>query len=183
MTLGEGKRKVYMLLDEYSGGGAVTKDADIEAKMADFFDIAQKQLAEIKKLRRIHKIERVEGKTLYPMPKDLIKLIRVWRGGSPTKRFSFKGGMLHIPEEEKETVEIEYFALPATIGPDTPDDYEFEIGEDAAKALPFFVASQQLFADPVLDYGVFYGIYQSMIAELTPTESGGYVLRDSFCRR
>ena len=39
-----------MLLDEYSSGGALTRDADIEAKMADFFDIAQKNAAEIKKI-------------------------------------------------------------------------------------------------------------------------------------
>ena len=41
MTLGEGKKKVYMLIDEYSSGGAVTEDEDIETKMAAFFDIAQ----------------------------------------------------------------------------------------------------------------------------------------------
>ena len=49
MTLEEGERRVYMLLDEYSSGGALTRDADIEAKMADFFDIAQKQAADIRK--------------------------------------------------------------------------------------------------------------------------------------
>lgn len=36
MTLGEGKRKVLMLLDEYSSGGELTVDEDIEKKMADF---------------------------------------------------------------------------------------------------------------------------------------------------
>ena len=41
MTLGEGKRKVLMLLDEYSSGGELTVDEDIEKKMADFFATAQ----------------------------------------------------------------------------------------------------------------------------------------------
>ena len=45
MTLGEGKEKVYKLLDEHSSGGEVAHDADIEMKMADFFDIAQKKCA------------------------------------------------------------------------------------------------------------------------------------------
>ena len=183
MTLGEGKRKVYMLLDEYSSGGQPTEDADIEAKMADFFDIAQKQVAEIKKIRRIRTVERVEGQSLYPMGADFLKLIRVWRGGSITKRYRWIAGMLEIPERDGETVEIEYFAIPATIGPGTPDEYEFEVTEDAAKALPYFVASQQLIADLVMDYGALYGIYQSMLSTLDTGEPGGLQLTNSFFRR
>ena len=44
MTLGEGKDKVYMLLDEHSAGGEVEHDEDIELKMAYFFDIGQKDI-------------------------------------------------------------------------------------------------------------------------------------------
>ena len=183
MTLGEGKRKVYMLLDEYSSGGAVTRDADIEAKMADFFDIAQKQAAEVKKLRRLAAIERVEGVSLYPLPSDCMKLIKVWRGDYPTKRYRFRGGMIEIPPDERERVEIEYFAIPATVSPDTPDDYEFEVSEDAAKALPYFVASQQLIADLVMDYGALYNMYQTMLSTLDLSEPGGHTLVNSFCRR
>ena len=87
MTLEDGKRRVYMLLDEYSSAGAITRDGDIEAKMADFFDIAQKQAAEIKKIRRMYKIERKAGKTHYPMPKDFLKLVRVWKGDMVSKSF------------------------------------------------------------------------------------------------
>ncbi len=183
MTLGEGKRKVYMLLDEYSSGGAVTHDADMEAKMADFFDMAQKQVAEIKKIRRIVAIERIKGQSLYPVPADLMKIIRVWRGDSPTKRYRFRGGCIEIPGGETEKVEIEYFAIPATISPNTPDDYEFELTEDAAKALPYFVASQQLVADLVMDYGALYSIYQSMLSTLNLSEAGGHTLVNSFYRR
>lgn len=183
MTLGEGKRRVYMLLDEYSSGGTVTRDEDLEKKMADFFDTAQKQAAEIKKIRRIVTMELKDGQTLYPLPKDLMKLIRVWRGDMPTRAYRFKGGMMEIPEGESEKVEIEYFAIPATIGPDTPDDYEFELSEDAAKALPYFVASQQLISDLVMDYGALYSIYQTMLSTLSLAEIGGHSLVNSFYRR
>ncbi|MBQ8264173.1 MAG: hypothetical protein IJY96_05285 [Oscillospiraceae bacterium] len=183
MTLGEGKRKVYMLMDEYSSGGSVTEDADIEMKMADFFDIGQKQVAEIKRIRRTHVIERVEGETLYPMPDDFLKLICIWRGDSVTKRFRWRGGKLEIPLDEKHPIELEYFAMPATIGPDTPDEYVFEVSEDAAKALPYFVASQQLVADLVMDYGALWNLYQSMLSTLDMSERGGTVLRNSFYRR
>ena len=182
MTLGEGKRRVYMLLDEYSSGGAVQADPDIEAKMADFFDMAQKQAAEIKKIRRIAALKREEDKSLYPLPGDCMKLICLWKGGKPCRVPALKGGMLDIGAGG-EDVEIEYFAIPATIGPGTPDDYEFELSEDAAKALPYFVASQQLISDLVMDYAGLYGMYQAMLSTLAPTGSGGLSLVNSFYRR
>ena len=58
MTFGEGKDKVYMLLDEHSAGGSVDHDEDIEMKMAGFFDICQKNLAQI---RRIVKTETIQN--------------------------------------------------------------------------------------------------------------------------
>lgn len=183
MTLEEGKRKVYMLLDEYSSGGALTRDADIEAKMADFFDIAQKQAAEIKKIRRMYAIERKAGQTAYPMPGDFLKLVRVWKGDMVTKAFLWKGNSIIIPESEKAPIEIEYFALPATIDPATPDSYEFEVGEDAAKALPYFVASQQLISDLVMDYGALYAIYRNMLDTLVSSDGLSYELCNSFYRR
>ena len=183
MTLEEGKRRVYMLLDEYSSGGALTRDADIEAKMADFFDIAQKQAAEIKKIRRMHKIEREAGKTYYTMPKDFLKLVRVWKGDMVSKSFQWKGGSIIIPENEKAPIEIEYFALPATIDLSTPDSYEFEVGEDTAQALPYFVASQQLITDLVMDYGALYAIYRNMLDSLAKSDSLSYELNNSFYRR
>ena len=45
MTLGEGKRKVLMLIDEYSSGGSITVDQDLNMRMADFFDLGQKNIA------------------------------------------------------------------------------------------------------------------------------------------
>ena len=60
MTLGEGKRKVLMLLDEYSSGGELTVDEDIEKKMADFFDTAQKDMASFKRIIRTQEITEPE---------------------------------------------------------------------------------------------------------------------------
>lgn len=182
MTLGEGKRRVYMLLDEYSSGGAVQADPDIEAKMADFFDMAQKQAAEIKKIRRSTFLKKDPETGLYPLPGDCMKLICLWKDGSACRRWSLRGGMLKA-EGGAETLEIEYFAIPATIGPGTSDDYEFELSEDAAKALPYFVASQQLISDLVMDYAGLYGMYQAMLSTLSPTGSCGHSLVNSFYRR
>ena len=60
MTLGEAKNKVYMLLDEHSAGGEIEHDEDIEKKMTAFFDMAQKTLAQIRKVRGMDG-EKAEG--------------------------------------------------------------------------------------------------------------------------
>lgn len=84
MTLGEGKKKVYELLDEYSSGGEITVDDDIELKLADFFDMAQKRVAQVKRILAIKEIKRRDGVTEYAMPSGFGSLYRVWRDGQVT---------------------------------------------------------------------------------------------------
>lgn len=181
MTLGEGKRKVLMLIDEYSSGGAITVDEDIEAKMADFFDQAQKQVAQIKRITRLHKVERLPGVTDYAMPKDYLSLKAVWRDGEITGRYRWRNGKLVIPADDSALVEVEYFAAPATIGPDTPDNYAFEVAEDAAQCMPYFVAAQQLVVDLVVDYSALLQLYQLMLNSLD-TRGHGVELVNRFYR-
>lgn len=167
MTLGDGKRKVYMLIDEYSSGGTVTPDADIEAKMADFFDIAQKQVAKIQRIIKSYTVPREEGKTLYDMPEDFDGLYHLWYDGKVrNSRFRWSGRRLVIPKDAAGDVEAEYFAMPETIGPDTPDEHEFQVRDDAANAMCFFVAAQQLIVDLVLDYSALYQMYQLLLSNL-----------------
>ena len=81
MTLGEGKDKVYMLLDEHSAGGEIEHDEDIELKMAYFFDIAQKHLAQtVPVIKSYEFIADGEQEEIY-MPGDFRKLYRIWRDG------------------------------------------------------------------------------------------------------
>jgi hypothetical protein len=65
MTLGEGKRKVLMIIDEYSSGGTLTKDDDINLKMNDFFDLAQRDVANHKPIlkRRRSRCKERSGRT------------------------------------------------------------------------------------------------------------------------
>lgn len=193
MTLGEGKEKVYQLLDEYSSGGTVTTDEDIENKMANFFDIAQKHVAQIRRIRRAWEIENVretvaDAPAEVPMPAGFLKLIAVWRDGKRYRGYRWKAGKLVIPAgDTAETIEIEYFALPETITGETADSYEFEVREEAANALPFFVAAQQLITDLVIDYAGLYAIYNDMLNLLAKQESeendGGAGLMNTLFRR
>lgn len=176
MTLGEGKKKVYELLDEYSSGGTVTKDEDLEAKMADYFDIAQKQMAAMQRIIKTMTITRVSGQTEYSMPDDFAGVYRVWYGGAVrNSRFAWKGGKIIIPTDDTQSVEIEYFAFPATINSDTPDTCVFEVREDACQAMCFFVAAQQMVVDLVIDYGALLNMYQIALANVDFGTSGGPV--------
>lgn len=168
MTLGEGKDKVYMLLDEHSAGGEVEHDEDIELKMTHFFDIAQKQLAQIKKIVRVKKITPEASKEEYAMPPDFLSLYRIWLDDRVvSSRYRFRGGKLLIPERDAgRLVRIEYFAMPDTIPADADDNYEFQITEDAAQCMPYFVAAQQLLPDLVMDYGSMLTMYQMMVGQL-----------------
>jgi hypothetical protein len=174
VTLGEGKRKVLQLLDEYSSSGNLTVDKDIEKKMNDFFDIAQKQVAAIKRIINLEDIVRVAGVTEYALPSNFGSLYRIWRDGKmATGRYRFKGRSIVIPETDTaESVEIEYFAVPASINEDTEDDYDFEVDEDAAQCMPFFVAAQQLSADILVDAGFLLALYDRALVMLDNTLPG-----------
>lgn len=173
MTFGQGKDKVYMLLDEHSAGGAVDHDEEIEMKMAGFFDIAQKNLANIRRIVRAEVIQREPGKTLYEMPENFQEVYRIWRGGRvATNNFRWIAGKMYIPETESREVMVEYFAIPRTITEDTPDEEEFEIAEDAAQCMPFFVAAQQMTVDLVTDYQGLLNLYDRMVMALPRTIPG-----------
>ena len=169
MTLGEAKSKVYMLLDEHSAGGQVEHDPDIEAKMALFFDMAQKEVAKVSRILRSRRIQILPGKTEYRLPEDFQDLYRLWENGrSVTGRFRFRGGrLLTRPEDAGRELLLEYYAIPETITADTPDDYQFQLREDACNAMPYYVAAQQLLPDLVMDYTGMLRMYQLALAGLS----------------
>ena len=175
MTLGEAKEKVYMLLDEHSIVGMVEHDADIELKMVRFFDMAQKTLSQIKKIIRVRKITPQAGKTTYQMPADFRAVYRIWRDGKAvTSRYRWMGGKtLIIPEREAgQLITVEYIANPDTIEPDADDDYEFEIAEDAAECMPYYVAAQHLLPDLVMNYEGMLQMYNHAVSLLDTSVPG-----------
>ncbi len=173
MTLGEGKRRVLMLLDEYSTGGTVTVDDDLNLRMNDFFDMAQRDVAAWQPIVRRTTVQ-MDGTGSVPLPRDVQRVLRIRRenGRGGLVRAADCGavdGRLTAPEGDRSLIVLDYIAAPAAIGPDTADSYVFEVGEEAANCLPFFVAAQQLIADLVVDYGAFYNLYLQMRAMLTRT--------------
>ena len=184
MTLGDGKRKVLMLLDEYSNGGTVTKDADMDKKMADFFDAAQKEMAGHKRILRSTELVPDGSGRGCLLPEDCQKVVRVWRAGRLVNGPVVVAGRLLAQGGGNEPLLVEYFAKPQTIGPETPDDHEFEVDEDAANCLPYFVAAQHLLPDLVVDYSAFWNMYLTMRAALDVSrpEAGGGRVRQALFR-
>ena len=184
MTLGEGRRKVLMLIDEYSSGGAITEDKDINLKMIDFFDQAQRHVAKYKKIVREYEVPLEAGVERYGMPEDFGGLFRVWRDGRLTRKYAWRGKSVVIPEGDARAVTVEYFAEPAAIPFDAKDDYVFEVDEDAAACMPYFVAAQQLIVDLILDPAPLLELYERMLAALDTRrpEAGGGGVRQALYR-
>ena len=184
MTLGDGKRRVLMLLDEYSSGGALTVDADVMAKMNDCFDAAQKDMALYRPVRRRATLA-LSGGGADALPPDVARVSRVTKDGKRTDAYEAIDGKLVYAVGDTSVLTLDYLARPATIAPETPDDYEFEVGEEAANCLPFFVAAQQLIPDLVADYGAFYNLYLQMRSALGrsgETAQGGRVRQSLYGR-
>ena len=182
MTLGEAKRRVLMLLDEYSGGGEITADADVGAKMNDFFDMAQRDAAAWQPIvRRVALL--LDGTGSTALPEDVSRVIRVRKNGVRVPDYEVVDGKLLSPEGDRAQLTLDYIASPEKITPDTADDYEFEVSDEAANCLPFFVAAQHLIADLVVDYGAFYNLYLQMRAMLPRSTVTVGAARQSLYRR
>lgn len=186
MTLGDGRRKVLMLIDEYSSGGTITEDKDLDIRMADFFDLAQKDICNYKKIIRMFTPAAPDplpgdtpatGFIACPLPDGFKSPFRVWKDGKRGKNYIFTEDAVLLPEADIGSVVIEYFATPATIPPDATDDYEFEVDEDAAACMPYYVAAQQLIVDLVVDYQPLLDMYNRMVSALDMSipGSGGHV--------
>ena len=183
MTLEQGKRKVLMLLDEYSSGGEIAVDEDISAKMNDFFDIAQKDVAIWQPIVRRAAFQ-LDGTGSMSLPPDVSRVLRIRKNGARTSKYEVIDGTILYDEGDKSMLTIDYCAVPETITPETDDSYEFEVGDEAANCLPFFVAAQQLIPDLVVDYGAFYNLYLQMRGMLSRTTStAGGSMRQSLYRR
>ena len=156
MTLAEGIIKAGALLDEMGEN----MDQDIEEKLPHFFDMAQKEAARKEKIVRVATLTPESG--MITLPGDFDGLLRMWADGK-LKKPKWKGNQIVFGEP----VEIEYFAVPETIGEDTPETYEFEVSEYACQILPFFAAGMCLVTDAVLSPNTLIQLWQVGLAELT----------------
>lgn len=172
MTLGDAKRKTMMLLDEYSSGGVVEVDPDIAARMNDFFDMAQKDVAIWQPIMRRATVE-LDGTGDQALPADCWEVRRIRKYGKPARGYEIIDGRILYEAGDTSALVLDYMAGPQTITQQTDDSYVFEVSEQAANCMPFFVAAQQLIPDLVLDYSAFYNMYLQMRSMLPRSSTSG----------
>ena len=181
MTLGEGKRRVLMLIDEYSSGGTLTMNEDLSVRMNDFFDIAQKDIAAWQPIVRRRELT-LDGTGRTELPEDVKSVLRVRKGGKRTPRYEVIDGRILSRPGDCSALTLDYIEQPASITAETGEDYEFEVSEDAANCLPLFVAAQQLIADVTVDYAAFYNLYVQMRGMLPRAAQTPGGVRQAFYR-
>lgn len=118
------------------------------------------------------------------MPDDFSSVFRIWKSGKLTRRYRWKQKALLLPAVDLGEVTVEYFAKPAIIPQNAPDEYVFEVSEEGAACMPFFVAAQQLLSDSLGDYRPLLEIYDRMLAALDTRlpDSGGGGVRQTLYR-
>lgn len=78
-----------------------------------------------------------------------------------------------ITDQTAQTIRVDYYAYPTEIADDTPDDYEFELTQDAQQVLPYAVVSDLLKTDPSADYTAFEVKFNNLVASLSPASYAG----------
>ncbi len=169
MTLGELKKKVLVLIEEYNAeNSSMTDDIDIEAKIND---IANQRIFEISRYKKIPKygeMEVSEGDTI--TLEDLEAAI-----GNPIYQVKLLSGVDYrecasgtvFKILEDGILEIDVFVYPERITDKTSDKFELELSSDALEVLPYGIAADILSTDVSSNYGeVFRKTYETLITRL-----------------
>lgn len=146
MTIRDCKRTALALADELSSTQVYpyTNDGDISTKLPIFITEGLRVLAAIQNIVRecVFENEAGEGEVVaFELPEDYFRLVRIIGDGA------------RLTVDEKIEVcapgrwVVEYAAMPRAVLADTSDDLELECSEEAATALPYYVAARLLMSD------------------------------------
>jgi len=153
MTLTEAKKKVYSLLDEYSVGGEVDLDKDIEIRLNCLFDMCQKNLASLAPVRKL--IEVPEGE--WKKGVKIIKYLAAFDMQGKRIYPQIMGDTLILPCEAR----LDVLTLPEDI---TDDTCEFEIKEALQECMPYWVAASLCTVDMVTSPSNLMSQFNAMVA-------------------
>lgn len=142
MNLGEAKKKVYSLLDEYSAGGEVVIDEDIKLRLNSLFDMCQKNLASLAPIRKLVTVPAGE----WEKDAKTIKYLAAYDVQGERIYPQIMGDILIFPCEAR----LDLLIMPDNITDETPDSYEFEIKEALQECMPYWVAASLCVVDLVV---------------------------------
>lgn len=171
MTIGEFKKKVLPLIEEYDANEAkLTTDPDIALKLNTCIDDIQMELATIKRIPSKLEVNTETDGHEISFPTDLYKIDKIKECG-----FEIANKTIFIDKDYTGNVVIYYDKYPERITDTTPDTEELEIDDDAIGCMVYGVASALLKADISSNYSVYEYKYQEMKQMLTNNKTNGMI--------
>jgi len=165
VTYGDIRKQTLRLLDEYSSRGAIvtsiTKIGDIKLKIQGLINDAQYDLAKTKaKIPKVYTFERTAetDATEYDVPADLLEFNYAMVKNSDTERYYHYSSFYSPPTGKiivskylyPFTFDFHYFKRPALVvftDTDVDDNLTFEVSDDAALIMPYFIVAQILISE------------------------------------
>lgn len=169
MTLGELKKKVLGMIEEYNPlSDLLTDDPDIATKINDVINQILYEMARFKKIPKYVEMEVSEG--------DIVTFEDIEREcGYEVYQINVICGVRYVPKAEGTTLkmlesgtaEVDVFVYPERITDKTKDSFELELSNDALEIIPYGVAGDLLKSDISAEYGNIYAArYREMISTL-----------------
>ena len=181
MKFGEAKNLIWKILDEYSSNGQVQVDDDYRLRMADVLNAQMKRLATVAKVTKAYTVPTVvsDRPQAYPMPDDFYQLNQLWADMKPIGRGQWLGEQLVLPGNEKREIIVDYYAFPADVTDDTPDETKLDLRDDACVCACYFAAAGLTLADLVVDSGKILAVANQMLETMRKdTERSMFIIRD-----
>lgn len=158
MTLGEIKRQVFTLIEEYDDSDeSMTSDEDFAAKINNVVNLIQNELSRVKKIpfyleKEVNKDDIIEMSEISEEIDQEVYQLKMVKG----VEYELKADGTIIKIKEDGTAEIEGYKYPKQINELTEDDYEFDLSIDVLEIMPFGVAGDLLKSDVSNGYGNIY---------------------------
>lgn len=183
MTLGENKKIVLGLIEEYSNvNPKMTDDEDIALRLNLVYSTSYQELSEKKKilktkiLKEISNETQESGFTEYTLPSSMYQMknvIALDENNNIVNADYYTVGKkkIFINNASNYQYILEYYAYPTVINEETTDDFVLEIDQDAQMILPYMVASDILKTDPSADYTAFLAEYRRKMQEMNTSIS------------
>ena len=165
MTLEEMKIKTYSLIEEYNEDeDNLTEDNDLATKMNSVINQIQNEICRYKKINAFitKEVKKDDIMTLTDIDENIYQLNII-------KDVDYEQLGDTIIFNEDGTAKILYYKYPTQINNDTPDNYKFELTNDALEIMSYGVAGDLLKSDVSSNYGQIYSKrYESMLQGLDP---------------
>ena len=183
MTLGENKKIVLGLIEEYSDiNSKMTDDEDIALRLNLVYSTSYQELSEKKKILKTKVLKEISdevqeaGFTEYTLPSSMYQMknvIALDENNNMVNADYYTVGKkkIFINNNSNYQYILEYYAYPTVITEETDDDFVLEIDQDAQMVLPYMVASDILKTDPSADYTAFLAEYRRKLQEMNTSLS------------